>query len=155
MELTIGEVLQAAQSVKNISVQPLAAKASYRLMRIAKKLAGEVKTFEEKRMELLKKYGQEVEEEVSKCCKTLITKAEGVANKCSKCAKECETELKKKIGYFQIKPENTEAFTKDINDIADTKINISIDQIPLLLLGEAKISGQDMSGLDCLIDARE
>jgi hypothetical protein len=103
-------------------------------------------------MELLKKYGQEVEEEVSKCCKTLVTKAEGVKDACSKCKKECETEMKKKVGYFQIKPENTEAFTKDINDIADTKINVNIDPLPLSVIQDAKISAQDMSGLDKIID---
>ncbi len=61
MEVKLHEVLGANEVLKRWMPMELPAKTSYRIMRMSKKLASEVKIFEDKRLELVKKYGAEVE----------------------------------------------------------------------------------------------
>lgn len=60
MNIKTVDMLNAVESLKKLGAKEVPAKVSYRLARLAKKFQSEIKVFEAKRFELLKKYGEEV-----------------------------------------------------------------------------------------------
>lgn len=152
MELTTNEMMSANQVLGKIMALDMPAKTSYRLMRIGKKLGPEIKTFEEKRFELFKKYGEEVVNNLSKCCKAPIKPevAEEDKTLCSKCSKECET-ITNKTGSYKLKEENKEAFDVDMEAIMSETITLDCEPITLDMLGDVKLSTNDMFRLEKII----
>lgn len=117
MKIKIADMLGAAEALKSVAKIELPVKASYRLMRLGNKFMSEMKVFETKRMELLKKHGEEL-----------------------------------KKGFIQVKEENQEAFSKDIQSLLDEEVNLDFDLIPIELFGDVKVSASDLGGLSMFIE---
>lgn len=118
MKCKLSEMLNASEALKKVAAISLPAKTSYRLMRLAKKFDSEIKTFDAKRFELLKKYGEETAE---------------------------------KKGYYQIKPENVEVFSKEMEGVVSEEVELDYEPITLDMFGEAKLSAIELLNLDAFI----
>jgi hypothetical protein len=155
MEAKLYEVLNANEAVKKMANLQLSSKSAYHLARMGRKFIVEVKTYEERRMELIKKFGEEAIERTSKCCRAVLAKSilEGSENKeiCSKCNKEAEVVETKKVGYFVVKPENMEEYNKDISAIIEESIDIDVVPMTLDMLGDVKITARELDAMGIFI----
>jgi len=60
--MELNEIVNGLESVKKLMASDLSIVTSYKLSKLAKKINEEFKDFEEKRIELIKKYGEEVKD---------------------------------------------------------------------------------------------
>lgn len=62
MEMKIAEALVAREALDKLATKPYNAKLAYRIARMISKLDSELKTFEQKRIELIMKHGEKTED---------------------------------------------------------------------------------------------
>lgn len=146
MKVKLGEVLIAAEGLKNLGGVQFPFKASYWLMRLQNKIEPEVKIFSAKRFELLKKLGEEVQEDLSVCCKAQVKDGN-----CVKCNKPAEVAKVTKKGFYKVKPENEEEFGKEIEGLVEQEIEITFEPIDMGVFGDVKISAAALKPLDKFI----
>jgi len=58
MKVKVVDILNANEGLKKIASLPINIKVSYQLMRLGNKISDELKVFDDKRKELLNKYGE-------------------------------------------------------------------------------------------------
>jgi len=61
MKVKLETIVSARPKLEKLFSLPLPAKTSYRVMRLMKKITSELKMFEQKRIDLVKKYGEPTE----------------------------------------------------------------------------------------------
>lgn len=143
MKAKIHEVLSAMDGIQKLMTIPMASKTALHIARMKRKLGAEVKTFEEQKMELIKKLGAEAVESVTKCCGSTFT-AEPTGPICAKCKKPAELTERKRNGYFTVKPENIEEYQKEMNSLLEAEIDVDVWPLTIDMLGEAKVTAKDL-----------
>ena len=119
MKAKMHEVLNAMDGIQRLMTIPLSSKTALHIARMKRKLGAEVKTFEEQKMELIKKLGAEAVETVTKCCGVALTPngENGVESICSKCKKPAEAVDRPRKGYYTVKPENIDEYQKEMTSM--------------------------------------
>ena len=98
-------------------------RTAYRLSKFSKKMGDDLRTFDEQRKKLVEKHGDLVEKQGNKDEKN-----------------------------FQVKPENIEAFRKEIAEVAEVKTEIDMEPIRISELGaDIQVTPADLALLDKII----
>jgi len=111
MEVTLKNILDAERLLSAISNERLRSKATYQIARILREIRNEIDLFNEKRMELIDKYGEHDE------TGNLIIEE----------------------GNYKIKPENGEAMNNEYVELLDTKLTLNANPIQLTLLDDNEL----------------
>lgn len=111
MEVTLRNILDAERLLSAISNERLRSKATYQIARILREIRNEIDLFNEKRMELIDKYGEHDE------TGNLIIEE----------------------GNYKIKPENGEAMNNEYVELLDTKLTLNANPIQLALLDDNEL----------------
>jgi len=111
MEVTLRNILDAERLLSAISNERLRSKATYQIARILREIRNEIDLFNEKRMELIDKYGEHDE------TGNLIIEE----------------------GNYKIKPENGEAMNNEYVELLDTKLTLNANPIQLTLLDDNEL----------------
>lgn len=115
MKITIKEILENVESLKLLMEKDLPVKVSYRIKRLIDKLNPITKVYDEKRVELIKEYGDKVVDEKT-----------GEEN----------TQVKD--------PEKIKQFMEKVNDLQSLEEEVEFDKIGIEELGDVKIAPKDL-----------
>lgn len=110
MKITIKDVVDTRITVGELLKQKLPIKIAYRISKLANKLASEYKFYEEKRLELVKEYGEKVKDDEGN-----------------------ETD------NIQVTKKNETKFYEELNKIVDLEVEIDYDPISIEELGNIQI----------------
>jgi len=130
MKFKAGDLRKISDGLRDILQKELPIKPSYWLGRIANKVLPELKTFEETRMSLIKKY----------------TKKDKKGNPLYKMDKNGKAIEPKNYDI-----ENEEEFLKEFKELAEQEIEININPIKLDDLGDIKMQPAILAKLDNII----
>lgn len=126
--LKLEELINGADSLRTLSQKPLKARCAYAVSKILKAAESEMTSFNETRMDLIRKYSQKDENG------ELVTDENGNAH---------------------VLPENIEVFTKELNEVLDTEIDISANKVRIDDLEDVKFTPSEMVQLDAFIEFGE
>jgi hypothetical protein len=123
MKTTVRELVEALQAqgqggLKRLSTQPLGIKMAYKINRLADSAMSAYNEYEKVRYSLIVKYGAPVKD------------ADG-----------------NDTADLQVLPENTEAFTKELEEFVDTEKDIWYEPVTLQELEGVKLSAGDITFL--------
>ena len=120
MKATIANIVNSDKALSNLLEQKLPLGISIQLGKVVKELEPVYKQANEARLEILRKYGEEV------------------------------IEGDKATGQYQIKPENVKAFEAEMKETFESEIELSIARIDPARLPEACLTGKEAIALDWL-----
>lgn len=125
--IPLNELIVIERVLLRIGTQPIAIKTAYHIGKLLKLVQEETKYFKETNESLIKSLGKE------RACN--------------------EAELKQGIQgpLWEVLPENIEQFSLKLKELLEVEITIDKWLLTLELLGELKISSNDMMSLDILI----
>lgn len=121
MKLTLGEAMNMAQALPALLDKEIPAKAAYWLSRATDQLQSELKAFETARFKLIEKWGE----------------------------RDAGGELINTDNQFKIT--DTEAFTKEYDEIASQEFEIKYEPIFIESLGDINVSVKTLMGLGRLL----
>ena len=127
MIVKISKLLNADKALSNLLEQKLPLGISIQLGKVVQELEPVFKKANEARLEILKKYGDEVIED------------------------------DKPTGRYQIKPENVKAFEEEMIEAFEGDVELAVPQIDPARLPEACLTGKEAIALDWLwkVDTEE
>lgn len=126
--LKLEQLVNSANALKNLSNKPLKAKSAYATARILKAADQEMTSFNDTRMELVRKYG--IKDENNE----LILDENGNA---------------------QIDLEHRNAFNEEFNELLQSSIEINANKIRLDDLGDIDFTPSEMAQLEDFIEVEE
>jgi hypothetical protein len=129
MELTVKELLDMSASLKKLLNESLPIKTAYKLSRMVKSIDGETKTYNEKKNELVGKYGEKV--------------GRGM---------QINQEIETPEGNIP-NPKFIE-FLKDLEEIQSVKIELPDIKVKIDELGDINFPAVDLSNLERFIDEK-
>lgn len=120
MKITISKILNSDKAISNLLEQRLPLGISIQLSKVVQELEPIYKRANEARLEILRKYGEEVIED------------------------------DKPTGQYQIKPENLKAFETEMKETFESEIELRIVEVDPERLPEACLTGKDAIALNWL-----
>ena len=128
ISVKLEELVNATEGLKGLSQKELKARCAYAVGKILKSADAEIQSFNETRMELIKKYGEKDENG------------------------ELKTE---ENGNVRIPPEQMEAFSRELRELLDTTVEISANKIKMDDIGDVKFTPAEMAQLENFIEFDE
>lgn len=126
--ITLEQLLNSTDGLKGLSQKPLKARPAYAISKILKAADAEMTTFNDTRMELIKKYGE----------------------------KDETGELKSdENGNVHIVDEMLSTFNKELQDLLSTSIDINANKIRIEDIGDVEFTPAEMAQLDDFIEFDE
>lgn len=128
INVKLEELVNATEGLKGLSQKQLKARCAYAVGKILKSADAEIQSFNETRMELIKKYGE----------------------------KDDKGELKtEENGNVRIPAEQMEAFSRELRELLDTNVEISANKIKMDDIGEVEFTPAEMAQLENFIEFDE
>ena len=124
----IEELLNSVDTLQKLAQKDFKAKLAWQVARLLKGAEAEIQSFNETRMNLIKKYGEKDENG------ELITDERG----------NCK-----------ITPENVETFSNELNELIKTEVELNANKINIDLLDNLDFTPSDMAVLEPFIDMDE
>lgn len=128
ISVKITELLNSTETLQKLSQKDFKAKLAWQVARLLKAAEGEIQSFNETRMNLIKKYG--VKDENG----------------------ELKTDEK---GNCQIESESVETFSNELNELLETTVEINANKIDIGLLENVDFTPSDMAVLEPFVDFGE
>jgi hypothetical protein len=128
INVKLEELVNATEGLKGLSQKQLKARCAYAVGKILKSADAEIQSFNETRMELIKKYGEKDENG------------------------ELKTE---ENGNVRIPAEQMEAFSRELRELLDTNVEISANKIKMDDIGEVEFTPAEMAQLENFIEFDE
>jgi hypothetical protein len=128
INVKLEELVNATEGLKGLSQKQLKARCAYAVGKILKSADAEIQSFNETRMELIKKYGEKDEKG------------------------ELKTE---ENGNVRIPAEQMEAFSRELRELLDTNVEISANKIKMDDIGEVEFTPAEMAQLENFIEFDE
>lgn len=128
IKVKLEDLVNATDGLKGLSQKQLKARCAYAVGKILKSADTEIQSFNETRMELIKKYGEKDENG------------------------ELKTE---ENGNVRIPPEGLNDFSKELRELLDTEVEISANKIKMDDLGEVEFTPAEMAQLENFIELDE
>lgn len=126
--ITINDLLNSVETLQKIAQKDFKAKLAWSIARLLKSAETEIQSFNETRMNLIKKYGEKDENG------ELITDEKG----------NCK-----------IMTENVDTFTEELNELINTEVEINANKIDFNLLENIDFTPSDMAALEPFIEFEE
>ena len=124
----ISDLLNSTETLQKLAQKDFKAKLAWSIARLLKAAETEIQSFNETRMNLIKKYGEKDENG------------------------ELVTDDK---GNCKIENENIDEFTKELNELIETTVEINANKIKMDLLEDIDFTPSDMAMLEPFIDMDE
>ena len=124
----ISDLLNSAETLQKLSQKDFKAKLAWSIARLLKSAESEIQSFNETRMNLIKKYGEKDEN------------GELITDENSNC---------------KIVPELIETFSKELNELMDSEVEINGNKLKMELLEEVEFTPAEMVILEPFIEAEE
>ena len=121
----ISDVVNSMETLQKLAQQNFKAKLALSIARLLKQVEAEIQTFNTTRMDLIKKYGTKDENG------ELITDEEG----------NCK-----------IDPDSIETFSKELNELLATEIEINANKIDVNLLDECDFTPSEIAALEPFLE---
>ena len=128
INVKLEDLVNATEGLKGLSQKQLKARCAYAVGKILKSADAEIQSFNETRMELIKKYGEKAENG------------------------ELKTE---ENGNVRIPAEQMEAFSRELRELLDTNVEISANKIKMDDIGEVEFTPAEMAQLENFIEFDE
>ena len=128
IKVKINDLLNSTEALQKLAGTELKAKLSWQVSRILKAADAEIQSFNETRMNLIKKYGEKDENG------ELITDEQG----------NCK-----------IVPDGIESFTNELNELIKSEVEINANKLDINLFGDIDFTPSDMAALEPFIDMDE
>lgn len=126
--LKMSDLLNATETLQKLSQKELKAKLALSIARVLKEAEREIQNFNEIRMNLINKYGEKDDQG------ELITDDKG----------NCK-----------IPPEGIDTFTKELNELVNTDLEINANKLKLSDIESLDFTPGDMAVLEAFIDESE
>ena len=126
--ITINDLLNSVETLQKIAQKDFKAKLAWSIARLLKSAETEIQSFNETRMNLIKKYGEKDENG------------------------ELVTDEK---GNCKIMTENVDTFTEELNELINTEVEINANKIDFNLLENIDFTPSDMTALEPFIEFEE
>jgi hypothetical protein len=128
ISITLEQLINSTDGLKGLSQKQLKARSAYAVSKILKAADAEMNTFNETRMELIKKYGEKGE----------------------------DGELKSdENGNVRILPESLNDFNKELQELLKTPVEINANKIRMEDIGDVEFTPAEMAQLDEFIEFDE
>lgn len=124
IEVKALDVLNSIDAMKSLMTAPVKSNVAYRIARLAREIDNEYKTFDEARINLIKKYGKKDEN------------GELAVNE---------------DGQWTVESENIQEFNKEFEELSNTPLQINAEKIPLQDL-DCDLSAETMMKLMSFIE---
>ena len=124
----IENLLNSVDTLQKLSQKDFKAKLAWQVARLLKSAEAEIQSFNETRMNLIRKYGEKDENG------ELITDENG----------NCK-----------IIPEDIETFTNELNELITSEVEINANKLDINLFGDIDFTPSDMAALEPFIDMDE
>ena len=128
INVKISDLLNGAETLQKLSQKDFKAKLAWSIARLLKAAEAEIQSFNETRMNLIKKCGEKDENG------ELITDDKG----------NCK-----------IRPEEIDSFTKELNELINTEVEINANKINMNLLEDIDFTPADMAILEPFVEFEE
>ena len=126
--ITLEQLINSTDGLKGLSQKPLKARSAYAVSKILNAADAEMSSFNETRMDLIRKYGEKGE----------------------------DGELKSdENGNVRIMPESLETFNKELQDLLKTEVEISASKIRIEDIDDVDFTAAEMAQLDDFIEFDE
>jgi hypothetical protein len=128
ISITLEQLINSTDGLKGLSQKQLKARSAYAVSKILKAADAEMNTFNETRMELIKKYGE----------------------------KDETGELKSdEQGNVHIIDEMLSTFNKELQELLNTTVDINANKIKIEDIGDVEFTPAEMAQLDDFIEFDE
>lgn len=124
----IEDLLNSVDTLQKLAQKDFKAKLAWQVARLLKSAEAEIQSFNETRMNLIKKYGEKDENG------ELITDENG----------NCK-----------IIPEDIETFTNELNELITSEVEINANKLDINLFGDIDFTPSNMAALEPFIDMDE
>lgn len=128
IKLTIGDLVNSTEALQKLADKQLKAKLAWQVARLLKMIDAELQSFNDTRMNLVKKYGEKDE------TGSLITDDKG----------NCK-----------ILPDLVNEFSKELKELVDTEIELNSNKLKIEDLENLNFSPAEMNTLEAFIDFDE
>lgn len=128
INVKLEDLINATDGLRGLSQKQLKARCAYAVGKILKSADAEIQSFNETRMELIKKYGEKDE------------------------SGELKTE---ENGNVRIPPEGMNEFSRELRELLDTEVEISANKIKMDDIGEVEFTPAEMAQLENFIEFDE
>ena len=128
IKLTIGDLVNSTEALQKLADKQLKAKLAWQVARLLKMIDAELQSFNDTRMNLVKKYGEKDE------TGSLITDDKG----------NCK-----------ILPDLVNEFSKELKELVDTEIELNSNKLKIEDLENLDFSPAEMNTLEAFIDFDE
>lgn len=128
INVKIEDLLNSVETLQKLAQKDFKAKLAWQVARLLKSAEAEIQSFNETRMNLIKKYGEKDENG------ELITDEQG----------NCK-----------IIPESVETFTNELNELIKSEVEINAHKLDINLFGDIDFTPSDMAALEPFIDMDE
>ena len=128
IKVTIADLLNSTETLQKLSQKDFKAKLAWSIARLLKSAEAEIQSFNETRMNLIKKYGEKDENG------ELITDDNG----------NCK-----------IPNANMVEFNDELKDMLDTEVEINANKLSIDLLEDIEFTPSDMAVLEPFVDMEE
>lgn len=123
--LTLKQIVDNVETLKELAVKPLPARAAFKIGRILKTITNEYNTFQDARQKLLNKYGE----------------------------RDGEGKLKTSTeNQVIISAEYIGEFYKELNELLESQVEVNIDYIRLVEIGSEQFTPAQMAVLEPFIE---
>ena len=128
IKIKLEQLINSSEGLKGLGQKSLKARSAYAVAKILKAADAEMTTFNETRMELIKKYGEKDEND----------------------------ELKQDDnGNVRILPEGLADFNKELNELLQSEVEISANKIQMNDIGDVEFTPTEMAQLEEFIEFDE
>ena len=128
IKVKISDLLNSTETLQKLSQKDFKAKLAWSIARLLKAAEAEIQSFNETRMNLIKKYGEKDENG------ELVTDEQ----------KNCK-----------IEPDKIEEFSNELNELVDAEVEINAHKIKIESLEDKEFTPAEMSQLEIFIDFGE
>lgn len=128
IEITLRDIIDSSDSLKNLSQKPLKARCAYSIGKILKQVDNEMSGFNDTRLELIKKYGEKDENG------------------------ELITDEKNNV---HIIPAHLEDFNAELRELMDTTVELPVNKISIADIGDIEFTPVEMAQLERFIEFDE
>ena len=130
----ISDLLNSTETLQKLAQKDFKAKLAWSIARLLKSAEAEIQSFNDTRMNLIRKYGQKDENG------ELITDENGNCNENGNC---------------KIEQESINEFTNELNELVNTEVEINANKIDINLLEDIDFTPSDMAILEPFVDIGE
>lgn len=128
IKVTLETLVNSTEGLKGLSQKQLKARSAYAVGKILKAADAEISSFNETRMELIRKYGEKDE------------------------TGELKTD---ENGNVRIEPDDMQNFSNELRELLNTEVEISANKIKLDDIGDVEFTPAEMAQLEDFIEFDE